>query len=65
MNVITATAVILDLLSQAAALGNLLRTAQAEGRDISQAELDNLAQLDNVARDSLAAAITRARAQGR
>jgi hypothetical protein len=65
MDPITALALLTQLLTQANALGNLIRTAQAEGRDITPAELDTLAMADTNARSVLEAAITRARSEGR
>lgn len=65
MDALTATALLIQLLNQATALGNLIRQAQAEGRDITDAELDGLAAGDDAARDVLAAAIVRAKAEGR
>lgn len=65
MNALTATALLLQLLQQATALGNLIRTAQTEGRDISSDELDQLASNDTIARTALDAAIARARSEGR
>jgi hypothetical protein len=65
MNALTATALLLQLLQQATALGNLIRQAQAENRDITPAELDTLAANDSIARAMLGDAITRARAEGR
>ncbi len=65
MDPITALALLTQLLTQANALGNLIRTAQAEGRDITPAELDTLAMADTNARSMLEAAITRARSEGR
>lgn len=65
MDPLTATALLVQLLTQATALGNLIRTAQAEGRDITDAELDTLAAGDDRARAGLEAAIARAKAEGR
>lgn len=65
MDPLTATALLVQLLTQATALGNLIRQAQAEGRDITQAELDTLAAGDDAARTALDAAIERAKAAGR
>lgn len=65
MNALQATALLLQLLQQATTLGNLLRTSQAEGRDITSAELDTLVSNDETARAALDAAIARARADGR
>lgn len=57
MNALTATSLLLQLLTQATALGNLIRTAQSEGRDITAAELDALAADDDAARARLQSAI--------
>jgi len=65
MDPITALTLLTQLLGQVTALGNLIRTAQAEGRDITPAELDTLAAGDDAARSALEAAIARARADGR
>ncbi len=65
MDALTAISLLTQLLAQATVLGNLIRTAQAEGRDITAAELDTLAAGDDVARGALEAAIARAKAEGR
>lgn len=65
MDALTAITLLTQLLAQATALGNLIRTAQAEGRDITPAELDALAAGDDVARAALEAAIARAKSEGR
>ncbi len=65
MDPITALTLLTQLLGQATALGNLIRTAQAEGRAITPAELDGLAAGDDAARAALDVAIERARAAGR
>lgn len=65
MDALTAITLLTQLLAQATALGNLIRTAQAEGRGITPAELDTLAAGDDVARAALEAAIARAEAEGR
>lgn len=51
--------VIFGLLDRAAAISELIKTAQAEGRDITQAELDTLVSEDEVARAALVEAISR------
>jgi hypothetical protein len=65
MDVITALTLLTQLAGQVAALGNLIRTAQSEGRDITPAELDGLAANDDAARSALDAAIARAKSEGR
>ena len=65
MDPITALTLLTQLLGQATALGNLIRTAQSEGRDITPAELDGLAAGDDAARAALDAAIARAKTEGR
>lgn len=65
MDPITGLTLLTQLLAQATALGNLIRTAHAEGRDITPAELDTLAAGDDAARSALDAAIERAKAAGR
>ena len=47
------------LLDRTAAIAQLLKTANAEGRDITDAELDALASDDDAARAELVAAIKR------
>ena len=49
------------LLDRAQAISQLLSTAQAEGRDVTSAELDALVAQDNAARVELEAAIKKAR----
>lgn len=51
----------LNLLDRAAAYGALVSQAKAEGRDVSNAELDALAAEDDVARKELEAAIAKRR----
>lgn len=65
MDALTAITLLTQLLSQATTLGNLIRTAQAEGREITPAELDTLAAGDDAARAALEAAIARAKREGR
>ena len=65
MDPITAITLLTQLLTQATALGNLIRAAQAQGRDITPAEFDALAAGDDSARAALDAAIARAKAEGR
>jgi hypothetical protein len=65
MDVITGLTLLTQLLGQANALGDLIQRAQAEGRDITPAELDSLALADDTARDLLETAIQRAKAEDR
>ena len=55
---------ILGLLDRASAIGALITTARAEGRDVSVAELDALVAADQVARQNLVDAIAAAKAAG-
>ena len=54
-----ATTLMLRLLEQAYEVGRLIRTARAEGRDITTEELDALAAADDVVRNALNAEIAR------
>jgi hypothetical protein len=65
MDILTALTLLNQLLTQGQALGRLTAQAQAEGREITAAEIDALADLDDTARASLQDAIARAKAQGR
>lgn len=60
-NALIATNLLLGLLDRAAAIGGLIRTAQAEGRDVTAAELDALLADDAAARIQLQAAIDAAK----
>ena len=62
MSIETALSLLISLLSQADAIGRLIQTARNEGRDISEAEIDNLVMADDAAREALLDAIARARA---
>ncbi len=53
---------LLALLDRAAVIGQLISTAQREGRDITPAELDTLAANDDAARAALQKAIDDAKA---
>ena len=53
--------VLVPLLQQVNSIGLLLQKAHAEGRDITDAELDSLVSADDVVKASLAAAIAKAR----
>ena len=65
MDALTALTLLTQLAAQVNALAQLIQRAQAEGRDITNAELDSLASGDTAARVALAAAIARAKADGR
>ena len=62
MSIEAALALLIQLISQADAIGRLIQTARGEGRDITDAELDQLALADDAARQALQDAIARARA---
>lgn len=53
---------LLGLMDRASAIGGLIRTAQAEGRDVTPEELDTLAKNDDASRAALANAIANAKA---
>jgi RNA:NAD 2'-phosphotransferase (TPT1/KptA family) len=59
---VAAINLVLGLLDRAAAIGSLIQTAQAQGRDITEAELDQLVAQDDAARVKLDQAIAAARA---
>lgn len=61
MGAAAAIELLLGLLDRATAIGALISKAQAEKRDITEAELDGLAAHDDAARALLAAAIAKAR----
>ncbi len=60
-NAAIAVQLILGLLDRASAIGGLLKQAQTEGRDITDAELDALAVDDDAAAKALKDAIAAAR----
>lgn len=60
-NAIILTNLLIDLATRAAAAGALIRRAQSEGRDITDAELDQLVAADDAKKAELDAAIARAR----
>lgn len=62
-NLTLAVTLALNLVDRAAAIGALVRKAQAEGRDVTDAELDELEAADDAARGELADAIEQARKQ--
>ena len=59
-----AITLLLGLLDRAAAYGALISQAKAEGREVSEAELDALASEDDQARKDLKAAIAKRKAGG-
>jgi len=59
-----AITLLLGLLDRAAAYGALISQAKSEGRDITDAELDELAGEDDQARKDLEAAIAKRKAGG-
>lgn len=68
MNTATTAAgigLLLQLIEQAARVSLVIRAAQAEGRDVSSAELAALVVENDSARQDLVDAIARARAEGR
>ena len=62
MSIELALQLLIQLLAQADAISRLIQTARNEGRDISEAEIDNLVMADDAARQALLDAIARARA---
>jgi len=62
MTVELALTLLIQLLSQADALGRLIKTARSEGRDITELELDAFVMGDDNARQALLDAIARAKA---
>lgn len=65
MNILTAIDFLLSALTRAVAISDKIKTAQAEGRDISSEELQGLLDSDALAREALAEAIAAAKADGR
>ena len=61
MGASAAITLLLGLLDRASQIGALLGKAQAEGRDVTEAELDALVTDDGRARDALVAAIALAK----
>jgi hypothetical protein len=53
MNALLATELLLKLLVQAQAIGGVIAKAQAEGRDVTAAELDTLKAADDAAKAKL------------
>lgn len=56
---------ILSLSERITQISQLIQTARNEGRDVTSAELAELAAADDAAREQLVQAIERARAEGR
>ena len=56
---------ILALITRAQAISTLVAQAQAEGRDLNQADWDKITADSDKARDDLVAAIEKARIEGR
>lgn len=65
MGTLAAVDLVLALLTRAAAISSIITQAQAEKRDITQAELDQIVSDDDKARTDLVAAIEKAKAEGR
>ncbi len=61
MNAADGLALLLNLLGSANAIGQLLSTAQAQGRDITPEELQSVVNADDAARAALVSAIAAAR----
>lgn len=60
-NALVAINLLLELLAKAETVSQVIRAAQAEGRDVSAAELDMVAAGDDAARQALADAIAAAK----
>ena len=65
MEAALAIQLLLGLLDRAAAWGAVIAKAQAEGRDLTEAEVDAFADADSVAQAMQEDAIAKARAEGR
>jgi hypothetical protein len=63
MNAALAVELLIAIINQAATISALLSKAQAENRDVTQAELDSLALADDLSRATLIVAISARRAQ--
>jgi len=61
MNSAIAVTLLLGLLDRAQAIGTLIKTAREEGRDITEAEIDQLVADDDAAKAALDLAIEKAR----
>lgn len=62
MGIDVAITLLLGLIDRATTIGTLIQKAQSEKRDLTAAEIDQLAALDDVARKALDEAIAKARA---
>jgi hypothetical protein len=60
-----AITLLLGLIDRAAAWGAVIAKAQAEGRGLTEAEVDTFAAADDAAKATLEAAIANARSAGR
>ena len=65
MNTLAAVDLVLALLTRVQAISSIIAQAQAEKRDITQAELDQIVADDDKARVDLVAAIEKAKSEGR
>jgi RNA:NAD 2'-phosphotransferase (TPT1/KptA family) len=65
MDQLALVTLLLGIIERAAAVGSLINTARAQGRDISLEELEALTDADDKARSELQAAIARAKSEGR
>lgn len=65
MNSVALITLLLGALDRAQQIGALISTAQSEGRDVTAAELQALADADTAARQQLVDAIDAAKAEGR
>jgi hypothetical protein len=65
MGTLAAVDLVLALLVRAQAISSIIAQAQAENRDITQAELDRIVSDDDKARTDLVAAIEKAKSEGR
>jgi hypothetical protein len=65
MDAATGLTLLLQLLDRSAAWAAVVRQAQMEGRPISEAEIEAFAVSAKQSEDDLAAAIDKARAEGR
>ena len=63
-NALLATNALISLLDRAAVVGAVLQKAAAEGRDVTDAEIDASVGRDDAAKAALAAEIAKARAVG-
>ena len=65
MNVLAAIDLVLALITRSQAISSVIANAQSEGRDLTQAEWDQILKDDDSARAELLAAIEKARSEGR